>query len=211
MRKDVWRRFRRNRLAHGRPGLHRLADPGRDLRPADRAVRSDQGPRPRATSAKARRASTGSAPTRSAGTCSAASIYGARISLRIGIIATVIVADHRRVPRRDRRLLRRRHRHACIMRLTDVFLAIPYIVLAVAIATILGRSENTVILVLGLTGWLGITRIVRAELPVAASSWSTSRRRARSGYSRTRIIVPPHPAQRAAADHRLRHDRGRHA
>ena len=56
------------------------------------------------------------------------------------------------------------------MRITDIFLAIPYIVLAIAIATIFGRSENSVILVLGLTGWLAICRIVRAELPGAQAA-----------------------------------------
>jgi peptide/nickel transport system permease protein len=49
------------------------------------------------------------------------------------------------------------------MRLTDIFLAIPYIILAVALATVLGRGENTVIVVLGLTGWLAICRIVRSS------------------------------------------------
>ena len=49
------------------------------------------------------------------------------------------------------------------MRITDVFLSIPYIVLAVAIATVLGRSENAIILILGLIGWMGIARIVRAS------------------------------------------------
>jgi peptide/nickel transport system permease protein len=89
-------------------------------------------------------------------------VYGARVSLKIGIVATSIgliiglflgaiagffggILD------------------TLIMRLTDVFLAIPYIVLAVAIASVLGRSENTVILVLGFTGWLGICRIVRSS------------------------------------------------
>lgn len=89
-------------------------------------------------------------------------VYGARVSLRIGILATLIsltiglllgsvagyfgnVAD------------------TLIMRMTDVFLAIPYIVLAVAIATVFGRSENAIILILGFTGWLSISRIVRAS------------------------------------------------
>ena len=89
-------------------------------------------------------------------------VFGARVSLKIGILATLIsltiglllgsvsgffggVAD------------------TLIMRLTDVFLAIPYIVLAVAIATVLGRSENAIIIILGLTGWLGIARIVRSS------------------------------------------------
>jgi ABC-type dipeptide/oligopeptide/nickel transport system permease subunit len=89
-------------------------------------------------------------------------VYGARVSLRIGFIATAIslvigvllgalagffsgVTD------------------TIIARVVDVFLAIPYIVLAVAIASVLGRSENSIILVLGLTGWLAMTRIVRAS------------------------------------------------
>jgi peptide/nickel transport system permease protein len=89
-------------------------------------------------------------------------VYGARVSLRIGFIATFIslviglflgalagffggALD------------------TFIARLVDVFLAIPYIVLAVAIASVIGRSENSIILVLGLTGWLAMTRIVRAS------------------------------------------------
>jgi ABC-type dipeptide/oligopeptide/nickel transport system permease subunit len=49
------------------------------------------------------------------------------------------------------------------MRLTDVGLAIPYVILAVVIATVLGRSENSVILIIGFTAWLPISRIVRAS------------------------------------------------
>ena len=37
------------------------------------------------------------------------------------------------------------------------------LMLAVAIAAFFGKSENSVILVLGLTGWLGICRIVRVS------------------------------------------------
>ena len=87
------------------------------------------------------------------------------------------------------------------MRLTDVFLAIPYIVLAVAIATILGRSENTVILVLGLTGWLGITRIVRASFLSLRELEYVEAARA-LGLSRHAHHHPAHPAERAPADHR---------
>src|SRR3546814_13238019 len=50
-----------------------------------------------------------------------------------------------------------------IMRITDIFLALPYIVLAIAVATVFGRSENSIIFVLGFTGWLGICRLVRAS------------------------------------------------
>jgi ABC-type dipeptide/oligopeptide/nickel transport system permease subunit len=111
-------------------------------------------------------------------------VYGARVSLRIGVAATVIslvigvavgaisgffggVVD------------------TLLMRFTDVLLAIPYIILAVAIATVAGRSENSVILILGITGWLGIARIVRAsflslkelEYVEAAKALGFSRRR----------------------------------
>ncbi|MCB0995328.1 MAG: ABC transporter permease [Acidimicrobiales bacterium] len=89
-------------------------------------------------------------------------VWGARVSLRIGFAATAMAlvigvlvgavagffggwVD------------------TLMMRITDVFLAIPYIVLAVAIAAVFGRSENAIILVLGLTGWLGVSRIVRAS------------------------------------------------
>ena len=89
-------------------------------------------------------------------------VYGARVSLRIGIIATgmslIIGLALGSIAGYFGRSL-----DTLIMRITDIFLAIPYIVLAVAIASVLGRSENTVIIVLGLTGWLGICRIVRAS------------------------------------------------
>ena len=93
-----------------------------------------------------------------------------------------------------------------MMRLTDIFLAIPYIVLAVAIATVFGRSENSVILVLGLTGWLPIAAIVRASFLGLKKLEYVEAARA-LGFSRTTDHVPPHPAQRHPADHRLRHDR----
>ena len=90
-------------------------------------------------------------------------VYGARISLRIGFIATGDRARHRAGPRAPSPASSAARTDTLIMRITDIFLAIPYIVLAVAIATIIGRSVNAVILVLGLTGWLGICRIVRAS------------------------------------------------
>ena len=119
-------------------------------------------------------------------------VYGARVSLKIGILATAIsliigvlfgavagffggFAD------------------TVLMRLTDIFLAIPYIILAVAIAVVFGRSENSIILVLGLTGWLAVA----ASCAPASSAWassSTSRPPRRSGSvgrgSCSRHILP---------------------
>ena len=113
-------------------------------------------------------------------------VFGARVSLKIGILATSIalviglllgaiagffggILD------------------TLIMRLTDVFLAIPYIVLAVAIASVLGHSENTVILVLGFTGWLGICRIVRSSF-LSLKQLEYVEAATALGYSRWRIM-----------------------
>jgi peptide/nickel transport system permease protein len=89
-------------------------------------------------------------------------VYGARVSLKIGLAATtialVIGLFLGAVAGFFGKLL-----DTLIMRVTDIFLAIPYVVLAVAVASVLGRSENTVIIVLGFTGWLGICRIVRSS------------------------------------------------
>jgi peptide/nickel transport system permease protein len=113
-------------------------------------------------------------------------VYGARVSLKIGIAATAIalviglllgalagffggLLD------------------TLIMRVTDIFLAIPYIVLAVAIASVLGRSQNTVIIVLGFTGWLGICRIVRSSFLSLKQLEYVEAARA-LGYSKRRIM-----------------------
>ena len=113
-------------------------------------------------------------------------IFGARVSLKIGIAATVIalvigllvgsmagyfggLTD------------------TIMMRITDIFLAIPYIVLAVAIASVLGRSVNTVIFVLGFTGWLGIARIVRSSF-LSLKQLEYIEAAHALGYSRWRIM-----------------------
>lgn len=89
-------------------------------------------------------------------------VYGARISLRVGIIATIMTVVIGLILGAIAGYFGGKT-DGLIMRITDVFLAIPYIVLAVAIATLFGKSVNSVILVLGLTGWLGLCRIVRAS------------------------------------------------
>ncbi len=89
-------------------------------------------------------------------------VYGARVSLRIGVLATamslLIGLVLGAIAGFFGGLM-----DTLIMRITDIFLAIPYIVLAVAVAAVFGRSENAIILVLGLTGWLGVARIVRSS------------------------------------------------
>lgn len=45
----------------------------------------------------------------------------------------------------------------------NVFTAVPGILLVFAFAAVLGRGVDTVVLILGLTGWTGVYRLVRAE------------------------------------------------
>ena len=89
-------------------------------------------------------------------------IFGARVSLKVGILATMISLVIGVIAGAVAGFLGG-VTETVIMRLTDIFLAIPYIILAIALATVLGRGENTVIVVLGVTGWLAICRIVRSS------------------------------------------------
>jgi peptide/nickel transport system permease protein len=89
-------------------------------------------------------------------------VYGARVSLKIGLAATSIALTIGLLLGAVAGFFGG-ITETLIMRVTDIFLAIPYIVLAVAVAAVFGRSENAIILVLGLTGWLGVCRIVRSS------------------------------------------------
>jgi ABC-type dipeptide/oligopeptide/nickel transport system permease subunit len=89
-------------------------------------------------------------------------VYGARVSLKVGILATMVSLVIGVLAGAVAGFLGG-ITETVVMRVTDIFLAIPYIILAVAIATVLGRGQNTVIVVLGLTGWLAICRIVRSS------------------------------------------------
>src|SRR5439155_21184936 len=51
-----------------------------------------------------------------------------------------------------------------IMRIVDVFLAIPYILLVMGVVFALGLSLLTVILVMGATRWVHFARVVRADV-----------------------------------------------
>ncbi|MGC8498344.1 MAG: ABC transporter permease [Acidimicrobiales bacterium] len=50
-----------------------------------------------------------------------------------------------------------------LMRIVDAVLSIPYLFLLIALISIFGRSTTFLILVIGLTGWFGNSRIVRGD------------------------------------------------
>ena len=113
-------------------------------------------------------------------------VFGARFSLKIGLAATAISITIGLVLGATAGFFGGLV-ETLIMRFTDVFLAIPYVVLAVAIAAVLGKGENTVILVLGFTGWLGICRIVRSSFLGLKQLEYVEAARA-LGYTRRRIM-----------------------
>ncbi|MFC7330703.1 ABC transporter permease [Marinactinospora rubrisoli] len=89
-------------------------------------------------------------------------VWGARVSLTVGFLATLVsvalgaligvVAGHFGG-----------WTGTVLMRVTDWFLVLPTLVLAIALATVLSRSLFTVILAIGITAWPTTARLVRAQ------------------------------------------------
>jgi len=90
-------------------------------------------------------------------------VYGARISLGVGVLAVLLsvalglavgaVAGFWRGPVR-----------ALLLGLTDFALALPRVVLLLLLAALWQPSAALVIVVLGLTGWMSIARLVQGEV-----------------------------------------------
>ncbi|GAA3735771.1 ABC transporter permease [Salinactinospora qingdaonensis] len=89
-------------------------------------------------------------------------IWGSRVSLTVGFLATLvsvtlgslvgILAGHFRG-----------WTATVLMRITDWFLVLPTLVLAIALAAVLSRSTLTVIVAIGVTAWPTTARLVRAQ------------------------------------------------
>jgi peptide/nickel transport system permease protein len=89
-------------------------------------------------------------------------IQGTKISLLVGLVAAAmtmaigavvgIVAGYRGGAT-----------DTILMRITDFGLVIPWLALAIVLASVLGPSLPTIILVIGLTSWPGTARLVRAQ------------------------------------------------
>lgn len=90
-------------------------------------------------------------------------LYGARVSLVVGFSA-VLVAGVIGVVLGLVSGWYRGWADDVLMRLGDVQLAFPVLVLAVAVLAVLGASVVNLILVLGVTGWVTYARIVRGEV-----------------------------------------------
>jgi len=90
-------------------------------------------------------------------------VYGARISMGVGVLAVLIslaigvvvggVAGYWRGPL-----------SVTLLGLTDFALAVPRVVLLLLLAALWQPSTALVVTVLGLTGWMGIARLVHGEV-----------------------------------------------
>ncbi len=89
-------------------------------------------------------------------------VWGARVSLLVGLSATVIsVAIGTLVGIASGHF--RGVAGALLERVTDWFLVIPFLPLAIALASVLGSSLLNVVIVIGVTSWPGTARLVRAQ------------------------------------------------
>lgn len=89
-------------------------------------------------------------------------LYGARISLLVGIVA-VGIATLIGVVLGAIAGFYRGFVDVVIMRLVDVMLSIPTFFLILAVIAFLTPSIWNIMIVIGLTSWMGVTRLVRAE------------------------------------------------
>ncbi|WP_415951368.1 ABC transporter permease [Streptomyces sp. KLOTTS4A1] len=107
-------------------------------------------------------------------------VWGARVSLTVGLLAAFlcvaigtvvgIVAGHFRG-----------WFATVLMRITDWFLVMPTLVLAIALATVMDRSMWTVIIAIGVTTWPTTARLVRAQTLAVESRPYIERARALGG------------------------------
>lgn len=87
-------------------------------------------------------------------------IFGARVSLLIGATAVLLAGTIGVVLGLVAGYVGGLAESA-IMRLVDTLLAIPFVLLAIVSVALFGQNLLGLVLILGLTGWLGYTRVVR--------------------------------------------------
>jgi peptide/nickel transport system permease protein len=128
-------------------------------------------------------------------------LFGARISLLIGSVAALVAA----VLGLGLGLLAgygNRLTDDVIMRLADIQLAFPFILLAIAVVAVIGPGLLNIIAVLGVAGWVLPARVVRAQVltsreleyvhaarALGASRWRIVRRHLLPGVLPTLVVT----------------------
>jgi peptide/nickel transport system permease protein len=119
-------------------------------------------------------------------------LYGARVSLAVGVLATLLAALIGTGVGAAAALFRGATERT-LMALTDAALALPRIVLLLALVALFEPGTLLIVLVLGATGWMPVARLARAELQAAlARPYAEAARAAGSGPSRllVRHLLP---------------------
>ena len=119
-------------------------------------------------------------------------LYGARVSLLVGVLAMAISVLLGMMAGATAGVFQRRM-GAGVMGFTDFALALPRVVLLLLLTALWRPSATLVIIVLGLTGWMSIARLVYGETrslvarPFVESAYALGARRFRVLY---RHVVP---------------------
>jgi peptide/nickel transport system permease protein len=75
-----------------------------------------------------------------------------------------------------------------LMRFTDIIMSIPYLMIAIVLAAVLGPSKNNIIIILTITGWTGYARVLRGEVLRIKEREFVSLAQI-AGCSKTRIMI----------------------
>ena len=90
-------------------------------------------------------------------------LWGSRVSLFVGLMATLLTIAIGSIVGILSGFFGR-WTDAVLMRITDWFLVIPFLPLAIVLAAVLGRSVWNIIFVIGITSWPSTARLVRAQV-----------------------------------------------
>lgn len=119
-------------------------------------------------------------------------VWGSRVSLFVGLAATVLTIFIGSVVGIVSGFLGGRT-EGVLMRFTEWFLVIPFLPLAIVLASILGRSVWNIIFVIGVTSWPSTARLVRAQVLTVKQRLFVDRARslgARGWHIVSRHILP---------------------
>jgi peptide/nickel transport system permease protein len=119
-------------------------------------------------------------------------IWGARVSLLVGLAATVLAMFIGSLVGITAGFFGG-WIESVLMRLTEWFLVIPFLPLAIVLAAILGPSIQNIILVIGVTSWPAPARLIRAQVLTLKERLYVDRSRALGAsdwHLMTRHILP---------------------
>jgi peptide/nickel transport system permease protein len=119
-------------------------------------------------------------------------VWGSRVSLMVGLAATLLTISIGSMMGITAGFFGGRL-DTVLMRITDWFLVIPFLPLAIALAAVLDRSITNIILVIGVTSWPATARLIRAQTLTVKQRLFVDRARslgATRGYVVRRHILP---------------------